>query len=304
MSAEAKPYATLFPVTQKVAADVIPVLQAEIGKRSSFQWGDAPLDPAWPPPDPAWNRRFETAHGFLDEHLAFCQTMAIDEFLTLAEGLRKSGYRPVRFRPYADGSVVRVASVWSRDGRSWRMASGLTREEVERSDEKNRSEKFLPVDAAGYAAAGTDGKLSDRFAAVWLESGDASADARMKVGLTAGDLPTVQNRLKEAGMLPATIQVARAAGGSVRYCGVWRKANMSEAPASLPDLGEINLSNVLATNAWSTVIDLAVAPAASPPTTAEARNRQPEGSRGGHQNQARRSERPAQSRCREPSARR
>ena len=42
---------------------------------------------------------------------------------TVAEGLRKSGYRPVRFRPYADGpAVVKVAAVWTRDGGSggWR----------------------------------------------------------------------------------------------------------------------------------------------------------------------------------------
>ena len=94
MSAEPKQYATLFPVAQKVAAEVLPVFQAEIEKRATSQWGDAPLDPGWVPPDPAWKGRFEAAHGFLDEHFAFCQTMAMDEFLSLAEGLRKSGYRP------------------------------------------------------------------------------------------------------------------------------------------------------------------------------------------------------------------
>jgi serine/threonine protein kinase/formylglycine-generating enzyme required for sulfatase activity len=265
MSAEAKPYATLFPVAEKIAADVIPVLQAEIGKRASFQWNDPPLDPA--PPDPAWKRRFESAHGVLDEHFAFCQTMPMDEFLTLAEELRKSGYRPVRFRPYADGTVVRVAAVWARDGRSWRMASSLTREGIEQSDEKNRSEKFLPVDVAGYVITSADGKPSDRFAAVWLES--AGADSRIQVGLTAADLQAAQARLKAAGMLPATIQAARAAGGPVRYCGVWRKADMVEAPAMLPDLSENKLAGELAKNAWSTVVDLAVAPAPSPPTTAE-----------------------------------
>ncbi len=74
--------------------------------------------------------RIESAQGMLAERFAFCQTMPLDEFLATAEALRVSGYRPVRFRPYADGQVVRVAAVWTRDGRNWRDASGLTAEEV------------------------------------------------------------------------------------------------------------------------------------------------------------------------------
>jgi hypothetical protein len=69
MSAETNQYAILFPVAQKIAAGVLPLLQAEIEKREAPRWNDAPLDPGWAQPDPAWNRRFESAHGFLDEHL-------------------------------------------------------------------------------------------------------------------------------------------------------------------------------------------------------------------------------------------
>ena len=72
-------------------------------KRASPQWGDAPLESAWAQPDPSWKGRIESAHGFLDDHFAFCQTMPLDEFLSLAEVFRKSGYRPMRFRPFADG---------------------------------------------------------------------------------------------------------------------------------------------------------------------------------------------------------
>ena len=63
------------------------------------------------------------------------------------------------------------------------MNSGLTRTEVEQSDQKNRQEKFLPVDIAGYMAAGADGKPADRFAAVWVESAEASADTTIQAGL-------------------------------------------------------------------------------------------------------------------------
>jgi serine/threonine protein kinase/formylglycine-generating enzyme required for sulfatase activity len=269
MSAEAKQYATLFDVAQKTTAQVVPVLEAEIEKRATPQWGDPPLNPKWANPDPSRNSQFESAQGFLDDHFAFCQTMPLDELLSLAERLRKSGYRPVRFRPYADDRVVRVAAVWTRDGRSWRMASGLTRDEIERRDEKNRTEKFLPVDVAGYVPRSSDGKPSDRFAAIWLESGEAGEDTRMKAGLTLAELQSAQKQLKAAGMVPVTTQAARAADAYTRYSGIWKKADPADAPAPLPDLGEGRLAAELATNAWSTVIDLALTAAAPPPTTTE-----------------------------------
>ena len=91
MSADAKQSATLFPVAEKIAAGVLPLFQAEIEKRAAFQWGDAPPDPAWVRLDPASKSRIEAAHGSLDDHFAFCQTMPLDEFLSLAEAIRKSG---------------------------------------------------------------------------------------------------------------------------------------------------------------------------------------------------------------------
>ena len=50
------------------------------------------------------------------------------------------------------------------------MTPEMSRDEVQKSDEKNRSEKFLPVDVASYVSAGKDGKPSDRFAGIWVES--------------------------------------------------------------------------------------------------------------------------------------
>ena len=267
MSADQKQYAALFPVAQKAAAQVLPVFQAELEKRATPHWADAPHDPGWAQSDPSWKGRFESAHGFLDDQFAFCQTMPLDEFLVLAEALRKSGYRPVRFRPYADGSAILVAAAWTRDGRTWRMASGLTREENLERDEKNRAEKYLPVDVAGYVSPGADGKPADRFAAIWIESNQPGEDARLQAGLTAVELKSAQTRLKDAGMAPVTVQATRAADGSSRYCGTWRKVAASEAPAPLLELDEGGFAGELAANAWSTLIDIAVMPAAASPVT-------------------------------------
>jgi hypothetical protein len=79
--------------------------------------------------------RIESAQGMLSEQFAFCQTMPFDEFLTTADALRASCYRPVRLRPYSDGETVRVAAVWTRDGRPWRILSKLTPEEVRKEAE-------------------------------------------------------------------------------------------------------------------------------------------------------------------------
>ena len=152
MVADPKAYLSLFPVAEKRAEQILPVFQAELAKKATYSWNDPPLDPSWTKPDAALVSRIESAQGILAERFAFCQTMPLDEFLTTAEALRKSGYRPVRFRPYADGQTVRVAAVWTRDGRNWRISSGLTADEVRQQDERNKKDKFIPVDVAGYVA--------------------------------------------------------------------------------------------------------------------------------------------------------
>ena len=130
MAADPKAYLTLFPIAERQAEKVLPHFQAELEKRATFDWNDPPLDASWTRPDAALASRIEAAQGQLDERFAFCQAMPLDEFLTTAEALRPSGYRPVRVRPFADGPSVKVAAAWARDGRKWRVASGLAAGEV------------------------------------------------------------------------------------------------------------------------------------------------------------------------------
>ena len=58
---------------------------------------------SWTKPDATLTAKIESAQGMFTERFAFCQTMPLDEFLTTAEAIRPSGYRPIRFRPYAKG---------------------------------------------------------------------------------------------------------------------------------------------------------------------------------------------------------
>src|SRR5262249_28444894 len=146
---------------------------------------DPPLDPTWTNPEAALAGRIEAADGLIAERFAFCQAMPLDQFLASIEALRASGYRPIRLRPYADGPAVRVAAVWTRDGRKYRIALGLTDEEARKQDATNRDANFLPVDVAGYATT-ADGKPADRYAVLWSEAfGD---DGRLVIGATEDDL--------------------------------------------------------------------------------------------------------------------
>jgi tetratricopeptide (TPR) repeat protein len=220
MVSDPKAYASLFPIAAKRAEQVLPVLRAEFAKAVTYSWSDPPLDPSWVKPDAVIASRIESADGMLAERFGFCQTMPLDEFLVTAEALRKSGYRPVRFRPFADGMATRVAAVWTRDGQNWRLVSGQAADEVRRQDEKNRSEKFLTVDVAGYVTlAGI--QPAERCAAVWaLAPGD---DARLYLGATADELTEAQKPFDDANLIPRTLQAFRSSDGRVHYSGVWGK---------------------------------------------------------------------------------
>ena len=266
MVAEPKAYVSLFPVVEKSAEQVLPVFQGELAKKPTYSWNDPPLDSTWAKPDVSLVSRIESAQGILAERFAFCQTMALGEFLTTAEALRKSGYRPVRFRPYADGQVVRVAAVWTCDGRNWRIASGLTADEVRQQEEWNKKDKFLPVDVAGYVAVSSDGKPPDSYAALWVEkSGDD--DARLFVGVSSEEEGSVQERLKDEKLIPRTLHAMIGAKGRTTYCGVWgRPPGPAVTGQTYRDQFEGGFEQIQAYLGGQLLIDVAVSGARKPQT--------------------------------------
>ena len=270
MVSDSKAYLSLFLVAEKSAEQVLPVFQAELAKKATYSWNDPPLNPSWMKPDAALVSRIESAEGLLSERFAFCQTMAMDEFLTTAEALRKSGYRPVRFRPHADGQQVRVAAVWTRDGRNWRMGSGLSPEQVRQDDEKNRSAKFLPVDVAGYVETPAEGKSADRYAALWVQKvGDD--DARLYVGATADEEGKVHERLKDEKLTtPRTLHGLRGSDGRKSYSGVWGVPPSTGITGQVDrDQFEGNFEQNQARLSDQTLVDVAVSAAGAPQTVRE-----------------------------------
>ena len=76
---------------------------------------------------------------------------------------------------------------------------------IRQTDERNRKEGYLPVEVAGYlAAGGDDGKPTSRFAALWAQRTRPDDDARMVVASSAAELTKAQEQLKDAGLVPLT----------------------------------------------------------------------------------------------------
>ena len=263
MDAQPKAYAAFFPIAHRQESKTLPLFQAETSKKPTYSWNDSPLDPSWTTPDATLTGKIESAQGMLAERFAFCQTLPLDEFLTTAEGLRPSGYRPTRFRPYAEGKTLRVAAVWVRDSRPWRLAHDQSADEIRQTDERNRKEGYLPVDVAGYLAAGGDeGKPTSRFAALWAQRIGPDDDARIVLAPSVAELTKVQAQLKNAGLVPLTLHAWRQADEKLSYSGVSHKTATGTSDTA-NDLSEADLPNKVAQQSGS-LIDLDLAP---PPST-------------------------------------
>jgi serine/threonine protein kinase/formylglycine-generating enzyme required for sulfatase activity/tetratricopeptide (TPR) repeat protein len=264
MDADHRAYAEFFPTARRDQSQTLPLFRAELVKTLSPTWDDSPLDPKWTRPDATLTARIEAAQGLLTEQFAFCQTMPVDEFIGIAEALRPSGYRPTRFRPYADGRSLRVAAVWIRDGRPWQRAHARSADEVRRADARSRKEGYVPVDLAGYVETSPDGRPTSRFAALWVRR-TGPDDARMSMATSGPEWKQIEDQLKNEGLFPQTLQTWRGAGDQIGYCSVWRKAatGPSHTTSSQTDLSEAALPGVIAQQAGPP-IDLAVS-AAPPP---------------------------------------
>ena len=260
MGADPKAYAGLFRIAQSQAGKSLPIFQAEIDKKPPFLWNDPALDPSWTKPETTLVSRIESAQGMLTERFAFCQTMPLDEFLSVAEGLQRSGHRPMRLRPYADGHAVQVAAIWTRDGRPWRIASDVTADEIRQHDERNKRDQFLPVDVAGYVATSSDGKQTDRFSALWVERASPNDDAKMYVGVTSEDRESTLDRLQKEKLIPRASHAMRGTDGRTRYSGVWGRYSSVVQPSYqfYWDLSEVSFRQNQASQSDKIILDAAV----------------------------------------------
>ena len=213
-------FGVLYPVLQQHEAAAVRQLNAVLQENIVARWEDPALDPSWQVVEPSMKHAIESAADIFNDRFALCQTMPLEQFAEMVESFRASGYRPLRFRPFAHQKSVLVATVWTRDGRDWRLEYGLSDEEAILRDEQLRSAGFAAVDVAGYLASSTE-KAVERYGAVWVGRASDDDDARIYVDATPAEQNTVWNNLYRLGFpFLHGLQSYQNVGGQLRFCGV------------------------------------------------------------------------------------
>jgi formylglycine-generating enzyme required for sulfatase activity len=230
MEADAKQFARLWAKFAALGEAASRPLNEELNKTLEHRWKDPPLEPSWKAAGADLVGLIEGSGGWVDERFALCQTMPLEEFVKVADGLRPCGYRPVHMRPYRHDSRVVVAAIWARDGRDWHLSTGLSVTEIAKEKDRNQKEGYGPADVAGYL----DGAL-ERYAVLWVRCADKD-DRRLYVGVSEDQRVKEEQALAKAELRPVTLQTYRNADGQLRSCSLWRK----EAPAaeSVADLDD------------------------------------------------------------------
>lgn len=194
VSGDAERFHRNLPALQARVDETETILNKELARRPDQElrqeWGDAPLDPSWSAADPELVKQVEQGHGVVAERFAFCQTVPLEQFVEVAEGLRKAYYRPVKFRPYRTENAVCVSAVWTRDALEWRMAHGLTADETQSARADWGSEQLVPIDVAGYL----DGEFRYALLAA-ADSGISASDLRL--GLLENETRDEFDRVKK-----------------------------------------------------------------------------------------------------------
>jgi formylglycine-generating enzyme required for sulfatase activity len=252
LDADPKQYAILFPALQKYRKEAVALMQREV--RGEGYWSDQPLPSNWVEPAAAVRREIEAADGLLAERWALCQTLPLERLQTVTEALRPSGYRPIRVRPYAPGSP-RVAVVWTRDGRDWKLETGLSGDAIKERDASLQKDGLIPAEVAGYPTT-----AGARFAALWVKPLLKDDAARLYVDVPSDDHKAALDVFSNDGFAPWTVQGLLGSEGKTRFCGVWRKANpfTKEGIVNWEDDEDSHRGKMLL--AERLLVDLAIAP--------------------------------------------
>jgi formylglycine-generating enzyme required for sulfatase activity len=213
---EVRDAAVLLPVLLKHKREAVAGMTADLNRTLAPDWKDPPLEPAWAKPGAMLVEKIAAAQGMLEERFAFCQTMRLDEFLAVADGLRTSGYRPICFRPFAVADTILVAAIWTRDGQNWQMAHDLSAAELRKQESAKRQKGFLPLDVAVYVSQG-----SERYAALWAMPDADVADAKLDVEMSEEAFLAVK-QIQDAKFVPRT-QILTTTGNQKHHTVIWRK---------------------------------------------------------------------------------
>jgi serine/threonine protein kinase/formylglycine-generating enzyme required for sulfatase activity len=219
LDADERTFPVFYPLVAKLKDQTAGRLEQALDRQPVARWNDAPINPKWKEPDASVRQQIEAASGLMTERFAFCQRMPLATFLSTVERLKDTGYRAVRFRPFATPNGFQVAAVWTRDGLSWEIAHGLNREALAARFENLQGKGMTIQDLAGYSEGGL------KFAALWVAKGPGHDDARMFVGIKEQDLTPKYQFIWRSHFFPVTAQTALDEAGGRIISEIWRHAD-------------------------------------------------------------------------------
>lgn len=125
LAADPDSFERLLPAARHHGADVTDRLW-DVVKHSTApvgNWNDSPELRQWPDPPAEIVAELATAGGELQPEYGYCLRLPLNRLVTICEGLRPSGYRPVHLHSNRGPLDAALASlVWIRDGRDWAIA--------------------------------------------------------------------------------------------------------------------------------------------------------------------------------------
>jgi formylglycine-generating enzyme required for sulfatase activity len=261
MDADERQWGKLWPKVPPQRDGAVTRFTQELDKVLPPDWHDAPLDPSWGAPDPALVRQVEDAGGMVSERFALCQTLPLAQFDAVTEGLRKAGYRPLNFRPYAAAGAPAaasplVAALWARDGCEARWAHGLTADEAMKRDAEMGGLGLVALDVAGYVVAG-----EVRYAGLWGPKEAGQEGARLYVGVPPDEHEDAWLPLLNDGFVPRTQTQVIVAGEALHSAVWWKPGRPPEFTLSNFEWTEVGYERRLTPSNLQTDLRLAWDPA-------------------------------------------
>lgn len=203
---------TLTPFGDRAVAKLNQACSAE----PQPDWRDRAPNPDWVNVPSNVGKAIEQADGLISSQFAACSKLPMNNFDAVSESLSKSGYRPIRFRPFYVNETLHVAAVWTRDGRESVLLRDKTAIQINQQVKLLGDQGFTPVDVAGYAA-----KSEDRFSALWVRRNEADNDGRVIVGWPKAEIDRLKgNSEKPAYAFFTALQCFRGKDGSLLFSGV------------------------------------------------------------------------------------
>jgi formylglycine-generating enzyme required for sulfatase activity len=187
LDADATQHASLRKLLDAHREKVIQSMEAELAKQPDY-WQDLPLNSAWQSVPPERKKEIEQFGGIVADRWALCQCLPRGRLQTLTEALRASGYRPLSVRPWAGEAAAcegdRVAVVWLRDGRDWKLETDLTARSLEERDSHWKKRKLIVAGVAAFAS-----QAGVRYLGLWRQA-DEGETAGFHLNLQPQDFET------------------------------------------------------------------------------------------------------------------